>query len=307
MTTPAAILELPMYLAGVSDQVADWLSQAGIPVTRLDHESSLAPVFVQNSKGQEHKAAIRCLLFDSRDPWSRQVVKGYTSAGCCRIDIAAWVNKIQNPLAVFKKNQIPAPPARLDFLERLKRAIESEGGLWARIADFPFPYQGVAYLNGDWSNTNLPQELEPSGPHPLDAIQERYIQGLPSTISVSDLSDLADLPPVTGLQSRGLPLLWRTKPKEFAAWWQERNHLEVKLWQSPTHYHVECRKADTSFCPVLEIWRGCHLASIPLRSETLVIRKEGLVFQQQPARHPAGFTAGWPDSSLEALSVRLSA
>jgi hypothetical protein len=307
MTTPAAILELPMYLAGVSDQVADWLSQAGIPVVRLDEESSLSPASIQSSSGQEHKAAIRCLLFDSRDPWSRQVVRGYSSPGCCQIDIAAWVNKIQNPLTLFKKNQIPAPPARLDFLERLKRAIESEGGLWARVADFPFPYQGVVCLDEDRTGADLPLDVESSGPHALDAIQERYIAGLPSTISISDLSGLADLPPVTGLESRGLPLLWRTKPEEFAAWWQERIQIEFKLWQSPTHYHVECRNVDTSFCPVLEIWRGSHLASVPLRSETLVIRKEGLVFQQQPARHPAGFTAGWPDTSLEAIGTRLSA
>jgi hypothetical protein len=304
MTKPAAILELPLHLAGVSDQVADWLLQAGLPVVRLGEESFTSTGFEPFPSGN---SAVRSTLYDSRDASSRQVVKSHPKPGCCQIDIAAWVNKIQNPLKLFKKNQIPAPPARLDFLERLKKAIESEGGLWARIADFPFPYQGVVCLNAEGPNAGLPEELDLSGPHPLDVIHERYIAGLPSTISVSDLSDLADLPPVTGLQSKGLPLLWRTKPEEFACWWQERNQLEIKLWQSPTHYHVECRKADTSFCPVLEIWRGNHLASVPLRSETLVIRKEGLVFQQQPARHPAGFTAGWPDTSYEALSARLSA
>lgn len=294
MTTPPVQFDLPLSLVGVSDQVADWLGQAGIPVAR---------------SGQEHNSATRCVLFDSREASTRAIVKRPFAPGFIQIDIAAWVNKIQNPLMIFKKNHIPAPPARLDFLERLKKAIESEGGLWARIADFPFPYQGVVCLDGEWPSDNLPHELESSGPHPLEAIQERYIAGLPSTISVSDLSELADLPPVTGLESRGLPLLWRTKPKEFAAWWQERNHLAmaIKLWQTATHYHVACRNADTSFCPVLEIWRGRHLASVPLRSETLVIRKESLVFQYQPARHPAGFTAGWPDTSLEAASDRLSA
>jgi hypothetical protein len=246
-------------------------------------------------------------LFDSRETWTRSVAKSLHTPGCCQIDIAAWVNKIQNPLKLFKKNHLPAQPARLDFLERLKKALESEGGLWARIADFPFPYQGVVCTNGEWPKFPLPPEIGPQDLHPLDAIQERYNAGLPSTISASDLSELADLPPVTGLQSRGLPLLWRTKPKEFAAWWQERNHLEVRIWQSSTHYHVECRIANTSVCPVLELWRGNHLASVPLRSDSLVIRKDGLVFQQQPARHPAGFTAGWPDTSFEAASARLSA
>jgi hypothetical protein len=296
MTMPAQILELPLCLVGVSDQVADWLLQAGVPVTRLGQESLLSQAFGEST--------VRCILFDSREVWSRSVVQGLHAPGCCQIDIAAWVTKIQNPLKLFKKNH---QPARLDFLERLKKALESEGGLWTRVADYPFPYQGVVCLNGEWPKFPLPPEIGPLDSHPLDAIQERYNAGLPSTISHSDLSELADLPPVTGLQSRGLPLLWRTKPKEFAAWWQERNHLEVKLWQSATHYHVECRKASTSFCPVLELWRGNHLASVPLRSESLVIRKDGLVFQQQPSRHPAGFTAGWPDTSFEAASARLTA
>jgi hypothetical protein len=246
-------------------------------------------------------------LFDSRDAWSRTLANSHQSRGGFQIDIAAWIRKIQNPLKRLKKNQVPTQPARLDFLERLKKAIESEGGVWARIADFPFPYQGVVCLNGELPRSPLPYKIEPLGPNPWDAIQERYIQGLPSTISASDLSDLADLPPGTGLQSKGLPLLWRTRPKEFAAWWQERNHGEVQFWQTATHYHVECRKANTSFCPVLEIWRGNHLASVPLRSESLVIQKDGLVFQQQPARHPAGFTAGWPDTSFKAAKAGLTA
>lgn len=307
MTQPAPTLELPLYLVGVSDQVADWLFQAGIPVVRLGQESPLSSASGDPMSGQHGQPWVRCFLFDSRDEWARSVVKSHQTPRCCQIDIAAWVTKIQNPLRRFRKNQIPPQPARLDFLERLKKAIESEGGLWARIADFPFPYQGVVCLNGELPNSTSPHDVESSGPHRLDAIQERYNAGLPSMISISDLSDLADLPPVTGLQSKGLPLLWRTKPKQFAAWWQERNHLEVKLWQSQAHYHVECRKANTSFVPVLELWRGNHLASVPLRSGSLVIQKDGLVFQQQPARHPAGFTAGWPDTSLKAASVRLPA
>src|SRR5687768_13015373 len=112
MTKTAPTLELPLYLVGVSDQVADWLFQAGIPVVRLGQESLVSSVFGD--------AAARCFLFDSRDEWARSVVKSHQTPGCCQIDIAAWVAKIQNPLRRFRKNQIPPQPARLDFLERLK-------------------------------------------------------------------------------------------------------------------------------------------------------------------------------------------
>jgi hypothetical protein len=308
MTAAANILELPLYLVGVPDQVADWLRQAGFPVQPLGQDSLMKSAFRTHfGSAMSEASPARCLLFDSRDVWSRSVVKTYQKYSCHKLDIAGLLAPLHRGQVKTRANGDVLNPMRFLFLEQLKKSIESLGGLWARLADFPFPYQGVGCLNGELPGGTLPMASRANQPSRLDQIQQRYHAGLPTSITERDLSSLADLPPVTGLQSRGLPLLWRARPSDFSQWWQHRNHLEVRLWQTPTHYRVDCPKLHPSFCPVLEIWRGNHLASVPLRSESIVVRKDGLVFQHQPTRHPAGFTAGWSDATSDGSSPCLSA
>ena len=313
MTKHAKILELPIYLVGAADQAADWLRQAGIPVVCLGQESAMKSAFGLKTRRtpQPMASPARCLLFDSRDVWSRTVLKSYQQNACSTLDIARLLSGAGRDKNKQRGKHGLERPVRLVFLEQLKKSLEAQGGLWARLADYPFPYQGVGCLKGGLNlllpNAKMPSEKLADPAHRLDLIQQRYLAGLPVMISATDLSGLADLPPVTGLESRGLPLLWRAEQTDFAQWWQHRNLLELTLWQTPTHYHVSCSKAHTSFCPVLEIWRGNHMASVPLRSASLVVRKDGLVFQQQPIRHPAGFTAGWPDSTSGAGISCLSA
>ncbi len=295
MTTNAKILELPLHLVGISDQVADWLRQAGISVLRLGQESTFGQTSGQANPPMARP--VRCLLYDSRDVWSRSLLKSYHENSDTNLDIA----RLMSSTARNRKKC----SERFVFLEQFKTALEEQGGLWARLADYPFPYRGVGCV--DEGHARFPRDRRSSSAHRLEAIRERYIAGLPVSLSAKDLSRLAELPPVGGLQSPGLPLLWRAEQTDFAAWWEYRYRLELTLWQTPTHYHVQCSKTNSSFCPVLEIWRGNHMASVPLRSESLVVRKDGLVFQKQPVRHPAGLTAVWPDSMSGAGASCLSA
>jgi hypothetical protein len=306
MTAFAKILELPLGLVGISDQASGWLRQAGIPVVRLGQESALESAFGLKTKMPQSLAGpMRCLLFDSRDLWSRSLVKNWQQNSQLKIDVAPLFGFPPKPK---RRSKSPAPSTvRLVFLEELKSTLELKGGLWARLADYPFPYQGVGCLNGEQFIAGFPQLGPKNRADRLEEIQERYIAGLPVMISANDVPQLAKLPPVTGLESRGLPFLWRAEPADFAQWWQHRNQLQLAIWQTPTHYHVNCSNTSDSFCPVLEIWRGGHMASVPLRSESLLVRKDGLVFQKPPARHPAGFTAVWPDSTSDAGMSCLSA
>lgn len=298
MNTKDEILELPMHLVGVPEQLADWLRQAGIPTERLGGLSAMKSAFRWTRKESERSAQAmkRCLLFDSRDIASRTIVKRYQNEATCKLDTARLLRAKNSASDTVARAQ---NPPRFGFLKELKVAIEAMGGVWARLADLPFPYQGVGCLNGEPYDAGQPSRLA--------QIQKRYIAGLPSEISAADLSQLADMRPADGLQSPGLPLLWRADQTDFAAWWRHRNRLQIRLWQSPTHYRVECRPVDSQFCPVLEIWRGSHIASVPLRAESILVQKDGLVFLRQPARNPAGFTAGWPDGPADEFDPRLSA
>lgn len=303
MKPKAPILELPLHLVGVSDQVTNWLRDAGFPVIPLGQDSPWKTAFRRKSSPpvQADAGVKRCLLFDSRDVWSRAVVKTHQKSSLAKLDISRLLTPLES------ESQVGGKPARIAFLEKLKEAIESLGGVWVRLADLPFPYQGIGCLNGTLPHASLPQETRGNQTGRLDWIQKRYIAGLPTSILPEDLSDLDEMPPVTGLQSPGLPLLWRVDQSDFTAWWNYRNHLQVRVLQSPAHYQIDCPYSNTKFCPVLEIWRGNHLASVPLRSESLIVRKDGLVFQQQALRHPAGFTTNWPDNAADIGLPQLSA
>lgn len=303
MNPKAPILEMPLHLVGISDQVTNWLRDAGFPVVPLGQDSPWKTAFRRKtSQSTQTKTTLkRCLLFDSRDVWSRAVVKTHQKYSLAKLDVSRWLVPLEG------RTESGGNPVRFNFLEKLKDALEALGGIWMRLADLPFPYQGIGCLNGTLPNAELSYKTPGNELGRIDLIQQRYIAGLPSSISQEDLSDLAELPPVTGLQSPGLPLLWRVEQTDFAAWWNYRNHLQVRVKQLPAHYQIDCPFSNTKFCPVLEIWRGNHLASVPLRSESLIVRKDGLVFQQQPLRHPAGFTTNWPDNLADVGLPKLSA
>ncbi len=217
MTQHAPNLELPLALVGVSDQVADWLRQAGLPAERLGQESVLKSAFRWKRRNSASAGTdpLGCLLFDSRDVWSRAVVKIHQKDSRCVLDVAKLLAQTGAPApAHFSTGEI-ANASRFAFLEQLKTAIEAAGGVWARLADLPFPYQGVGCLNGEWPNA-----FDTNEPRRLSTIQERYFAGLPTMLSASEAARLAELAPATGLQSSGLPLLWRTDSSEFARWWR---------------------------------------------------------------------------------------
>lgn len=311
MKDNADILEWPMHLVGVSDQVTDWLKQAGIPAVPMGPESVLKSAFRWKPKRSSRTSSRRkrCLLFESRDVWSRTRVKGIRKDYIAKIDVSKLMDATAQTVRSNDRRESAGNPRRFRFLQQLKLAVENAGGVWARLSDLPFPYQGIGCLSGKPVSTGDLGTGSPDRPQRLDQIQKRYIAGLPSEISASDLAGLADQSSGRGhgLQSPDLPLLWRADQQDFFAWWRYRNRLEIQVWQTPTHYRVDCRPSHPSFCPVLEIWRGNHIASIPLRAESIIVRKEGLVFLRQPKRNPAGFTADWPDGSSEESPSRLSA
>ncbi len=70
MTNPADILELPLHLVGISDQITDWLRQAGFPVLRLGQDSAMKSAFGlkrhREPKSASHQVALRAVRFPRR-------------------------------------------------------------------------------------------------------------------------------------------------------------------------------------------------------------------------------------------------
>jgi hypothetical protein len=128
-----------------------------------------------------------------------------------------------------------------------------------------------------------------------DWIRKRYSQGQPFAIadsfdSVSGESE--DIP----FNAERFPLLWRTTFAEFSMWWKLRASVAFRAHCRGSVVQVDCENEFEMYRPMLELWRGRHVASFPLRSGGMTVREEGLMFLQEHIRHPAGFAPVWAET-----------
>ena len=276
-------LDLPLMLTGVPAAVQNWLRLAGVPIApfRLGRPGSA-----------------RIVLYDSRIVASRCDAEAARTTGLQTIDIFPLLNGGSRPrfaLSGLLRGRAPAESSRVRFFLQLKNAIERAGGVWARLADYPFPWQSAA-CSGD--GRFLPEFAtlgslfpEPPGSEAADAgtdvtlgwIRDRYVRGLPFALSDSD--GLPDLPAVD------TPLLWRTSFAEFARWWRIRGRLTLQLRSEQETYEFACQGACDGFRPMLELWQGDHVALLPLPRDPARPRRSGLAFQYEPRRLPAGLAS----------------
>lgn len=131
--------DLPLTLAGVSRPVVELLRASGIPTTAL-------PRITYQAAG-----CGRFLLFDSQHASSAAFAKRSVKQGFQPIDVVELAADLPQArlLETDPQNGLPAPgwsAAATMFLLRLKERLERLGGLWLRIAPFPFPFQRAVTL-----------------------------------------------------------------------------------------------------------------------------------------------------------------
>jgi hypothetical protein len=305
MASPIVHPQLPLLLAGVPDRVADWLHQAGVPVSPWLPEAA-GGFWQRVGRSRREFPGGRFVLYDSRRADAVPDVRLCRRHGLVRLDVARLVYRAPSGCAagpfanpslsgVLRGSQAAREdnPARSTFLDRLKSAIEKNGGLWARLADFPFPYRCALSVDGPVAGAELlPRSSADSADErtapvaQAERIARRYRAGLPMALA-GDAS--------RGL--RGFPLLWRTTRDELGRWWRDRLRVAVRIEESGTHYRLDCQNLPPEFGVVVELWRGGHVASLPVTGSTMTLSREGLVFQCEPQRHPGGFTSWWPDGT----------
>src|SRR6185369_9529099 len=92
----------------------------------------------------------RFVLFDSLQPRSAACVRRAAVQGLTTIDLRDIVPASASlPAQSVAREGVtwPGPESSArEFLERLKGEIESRGGVWVRLADYPFPYQSAICL-----------------------------------------------------------------------------------------------------------------------------------------------------------------
>ena len=319
-------LELPLLFTGVPSAVQDWLRQAGVPTSPFRMGTSI-------SRSIEKESG-RFVLYDSRSVASRGDAEAARSVGLRTIDLAPLL-KPAGASGGTGEAAARQRPDRAKFLRNLKDAVEEGGGLWMRIGDFPFPHQsavcsGTGVLSAESTRladlfARMPEPLSPDpaalfpahsvlprakpsrdgrrSPSRDDAdefltswVRMRYRSGLPIAL---DPNLSPEMQPErlrrAGLGGDAFPLMWQTGFDEFSRWWQFRNGISVRLDARGSTYRIGCDGDFGGFEPVVELWRGNYVASIPFPEEGLTVRKDGIVFQQQSHKHPAGFSSRWAE------------
>jgi hypothetical protein len=85
-------------------------------------------------------------------------------------------------------------------------------------------------------------------------------------------------------------LMWQTSFSEFSRWWKARRRVRLQVWRTDTGHTIHATGELGPFPRAIEIWRGSHLATLPLRQPDLIIADEGLVYLQSTRRNLAGCT-----------------
>jgi hypothetical protein len=259
--------DLPLLLAGIPAAVQGWLRQTGIPFAAF---------------GQAAPVAGRIVLYDSRSLTSRCDAEAARAAGLTAIDAFGLLEGAPRRQAVlprFLRRPQPVVSRLGRFFAHLKNAVERQGGTWARVADYPFPWQCAACW-GDGRFAAEFSEISEAFLASAESIEERYPRGVPFFVEDGQ---------APGSDHR-YPLLWRTTCAEFGHWWRVRSQITFRLRQESDAYRIECRGDFGGFRPMLELWQGTHVASLPMPAGEKTVERGGLVFQHRPDRHPAGLT-----------------
>ena len=83
----------------------------------------------------------------------------------------------------------------------------------------------------------------------------------------------------------GNPLLWRVTLTEFARWWRWRNDRRWSIVTKPDgRLEVQFDDWDSAFPLGLEIHRGDHVSSVPIRHPRMPLRLEDLAYERREWR-----------------------
>ena len=150
----AGLAELPLMLADVPQVVARLLRDVGLPTRDCDE-----PVPPGGATG-------RFVLIDSRHRGASERQRRAAAESRQVVDVrdlAERCDDLEEPTPGTRHGRRWSQNARR-FVERLKQALETRGGVWARLTDFPYPYRGALCVAVEYppelSETRTPPTAE---------------------------------------------------------------------------------------------------------------------------------------------------
>lgn len=87
------------------------------------------------------------------------------------------------------------------------------------------------------------------------------------------------------------PLMWQPTIGEFVRWWRLRKQLAVQVWRRDGGYEISVRDGVSENMPwAIEIWKGNHVATLPLKQAEMRVAEEGLVFTRAETKSCSGIS-----------------
>lgn len=174
------------------------------------------------------------------------------------------------------------------MLAELKSTVESYGGVWARISDYPHAFRAAVCEGTD---QEIDEMLDLLGDAGVGATPHHEIDGDDELHRAYLAGGLVLIPRGTktpSLDRNVMPLLWRTNCREFIRWRRVRQRLNFSMGRHAEGLSVRCTGDVQNWRPTIEVWKQHHVATLPWPSGECVWKTGQNVWIHERYKHPAG-------------------
>jgi hypothetical protein len=132
------------------------LAQEGVPFAKVRDPHPLAfrgGRFVLYDGRRVSRATVRAMLTPDHVPLDIDLLRGeqrvdpFQALIDPRAGLMAW--RVEGRALVERVGRVPKAALRRRLIHRLRNAVVQAGGLWARLAAFPFPYRSAFHFRAD--------------------------------------------------------------------------------------------------------------------------------------------------------------
>src|SRR5579872_120608 len=207
MTEQAQLPDLPLMLAGLPRAVGNLLLEAGIPSEELPQVPLLAA------------GTGRFVLFDPQNARSAARARRAAAGGLRLLDVREIAGVETAPFLLsrdYRRESTGELPGANTFLERLKATVESRGGVWVRLGDYPFPFQSAICVGIEHVSEELAEFADIAA-----ALPGKATHFVSSRLRPERLAYLSQAAPVE-LGWQIIPADYEASPRRTLSYWSTR-------------------------------------------------------------------------------------
>ncbi|MBI5761188.1 MAG: hypothetical protein HZA46_21910 [Planctomycetales bacterium] len=123
-------------------------------------------------------------------------------------------------------------------------------------------------------------------------VRAHYLAGEPLfLVATADTPSLGTALRQVHAAATRCPLMWQPSIGEFVRWWRLRQQLALQVWRRDGVYEIQVQGPAADHAPwAIEIWKGGHVATLPLKQSEIRVAEEGLVFMRAETKSCCGIS-----------------